>query len=331
MITPSKTSCKAKLIQFKSITPKWEDGLIEAIKEGFEDNPSFELVYKNFNYAESYKTWIQNGNKPDILVGYKTILQYPYDSVVFNIGDFIHWDYKHSTTLSTWLLTTLDSQHAFDSKGRILECNNFIKWKVGNLTYSVPCVFMDSVTAISFSDLGTDGVVEPNGTITVFTQQNSDTSYIKKNRRFMFGGISYLVKQILNAVNSNLLKVYLEEVPLMQEDDVENNIAWNGEQVIAPTITETVFEPKNISSVIEGYTQTFNVYKYVNSVKTANTFTFSASGVPSEYYELVSVNGNTFTLKCVKAYNKNAILLVAFDTIESTETKKEVWMKGGWL
>ncbi|MEI6296315.1 MAG: hypothetical protein WCO84_01540 [bacterium] len=331
MITPSKTSCKAKMINFKKDEDKWQNGLIETIKEQFEYNPSYIQVYKNFDYTTQYKTWIQNGNKPDNIVGYKTILQYPYDTIVFSIGDYIHWDYKHSHTLSTWIIESLDSQHTFDSKGRMFECNNFIKWKVGKLTYSVPCVFMDAITTIAFREAGTDNLIEPNGTITVYAQQNSETAFVKKNKRFMFGGIAYLVKQIINSVNSNLLRIYLVEVPIVKEDDIINNIAWNGEEQTTVITSETIIEPKNITSILEGATQTFTVYKYVNGVKALDVFTYSASNIPAENYQLTSLTGNSFSVKCVKSYDKNALLLTANNTLDSTKTEKEVWMKGGWL
>ena len=63
------------------------------------------------------------GNEADKKLGFKYLQSYPYDPPEFRIGDYVHWKYDH-VKFSTWLMISLDTQHIYNTKGRIWMCNN---------------------------------------------------------------------------------------------------------------------------------------------------------------------------------------------------------------
>ncbi len=335
MILPNKvnnTCCRSEMQYFHSIDGNLSDVLVNNIIDGFELSPAYEQVYKNYDMATVYKSWIYEGNKAEKIAGFKTFLSYPYEEIKFQAGDFISWKYrKNKVELSTWLVESFNEQHYFEAKGRILECNNKLKWKDNlNVTHSVDCVLMDNMTYINFIGKGEDGIVEPSASITVMTQQNDETNFIKTNTRFIFSDNVYIVKQCFRSLQDNFLKIFLNEVPIQQEDDFTNGIAWNGENIVEPIVSQNIILP-DVSEISESDIVNFSVFKYVNGVVQADTFTTTLSGMSNTYYNFTIVDGNHFNIQCLQA-NKNDFLMVSCaNNIDSTEVKKELWLTGGWI
>ena len=164
MLYPTNVqSTKCKTVIDNILISKSDDSSVSSITEltkgTFYSNPDYNKIYKNFNYEKSYDAWIYEGNERDKIVGYKIFQSYPYDIVEFNIGDYIHWNFNH-VELSTWLLTSLDTQYLYNVTGRMLLCNNSLRWKNndGNLN-CYPCVIKDAMTYTNFK-WGNDGLVE---------------------------------------------------------------------------------------------------------------------------------------------------------------------------
>ena len=331
MITPKSikvNNCKI-LDEFSAIDGDREDILINNIINGFDESPAYTEVVKNFDETKTYKTWIYEGNSVNKIVAYKTILSYPYDDYMFSIGDFVTFKYGQIAK-TTWLIESLDTQHTFDVKGKILQCNNLLRYRKNNEIISVPCVFMDSVTYTNFTNRGTDKVVEANADITIMTQQNSDTDFVQKNKRFIFNDLVYMVKQTVRSLNDNFLKIFLYEVPEQQEDDFVNGVAWNGETIVVPPTTETTLMPQTYE-ISEDETISYTIYKYVGGVAETDTFTFTLSDVPTSNYQLTVVDGNTFDIKCLSAYDKNALKVVCKNNVTLEEFDYNIWLTGGWI
>ncbi|WP_459586059.1 hypothetical protein, partial [Enterobacter asburiae] len=67
------------------------------------------------------------GNSDDKTLGYKKMLSYPYQTLQFGIGDYIHFKYLHIRDVpqkwTTWLLISLDTLRLFNVNGRMVPCN----------------------------------------------------------------------------------------------------------------------------------------------------------------------------------------------------------------
>lgn len=332
MLTPSNVSnvnCFDRLNYIRTFDNTYASGLSEQLKSSFDMSPDYVEVYKNYDFSTLYKTRIFEGNDADKKLGFKYLQSYPYDLPQFKIGDYIHWKYDH-INFSTWLLTSLDTQHLYDVKGRMLLCNNYLKWidKDGKLK-SYECVFQDSLTYASFK-YGESGVTQVNGTIGILVQQNDDTRQIYRNQRFIFDGIPYVCNNFIRSVNSNFLELNLVETQRLGEDDLINNIAYNGTpQDIEPDSSETVITP-DTNEILEGETETFVIQRYLKGIKQNDTYTITSSGVPSDYYNLVVVNGNTFSITNLKEYSKKSLTISCYNETTKDTTKLDLWLVGGW-
>lgn len=301
--------------------------ITELTKGAFTENPDYNQVYKNFDYNSVYDAWIYEGNKEDKIVGYKMFQSYPYDEPKFKIGDYIHWNYNHKE-LSTWLLTSLDTQYLYNVTGRMLECNNSLRWKdTKGVLNCYPCVIKDAMTYTNFK-WGNSGLVESGGDIVVLVQRNKDTSYIEINDRFIFTGVAFKVKQKFNELNPDYLELYMMKVPELEGDDLENNIAINDKP--STEIEGNIVISPNVSEILEGETQTFSVYSYNNNIKLENSFSVEVEDVPKENYELNVLDENNFTIKNIKQYTKNPMKIICKDMVNENSEIIKVWLGGNW-
>lgn len=332
MLTPTKISsvnCFDRLNFIRSYDGTYSSGLIEQLKASFEQSPDYVEVYKNYDFKTLYKTRIYEGNESDKKLGFKYMQSYPYDLPKFKIGDYIHWKYDHQN-YSTWLLFSFDTQHLYNMRGRMMLCNNYLKWvdEEGKL-YSYECVFQDSLTYSSFK-YGEKGITQVNGTIGVLVQQNEDTRKIYRNQRFIFDGIPYIVNNFIRSVNENFLELDLFETQRLEQDDLINNIAYNGgKPLIEKDVTNTIITP-DYNDVLEGETQTFTIQRYINGKPQEDIYTFSVMGVPLENYEFNVANENSFTIKNKLAYDKNALNISCFNETTKETTILDIWLVGGW-
>ena len=305
------------------------DTISDLTKEGFTTSTDYEKVFKNFDYTKSYDTWIYEGNEKDKIVGYKYLQSYPYDVPQFKIGDYVHWNFNHEV-LSTWILISLDTQHLYNVKGRMLQCNNTLKWKNNDEIFCYPCAIEDSMTYTNFK-WGSRGVVEPSGDIIVIVQNNSDTKNIKINDRFLFDGISFKVKQFLNELNPNYLEIYMMKTPALEGDNIKDNIAINDSENNNNEQKNGIVISPDVSEILEGNTVNFQVYKYVNGEKQNDEFIFNIENVPKENYDFNQINNNEFSLKNNKQYNINPInIIITNKNNIDDKINKYIWLGGLW-
>lgn len=301
--------------------------ITELTKSTFSENPDYNKVYKNFNYDKTYEAWIYEGNKEDKIVGYKMFQSYPYDKPKFKIGDYIHWNYNHKE-ISTWLLTSLDTQYLYNVTGRMLECNNSLRWKDKNENLNCyPCVIKDALTYTNFK-WGNSGVVKSGGDIVVLVQRNKETSQIDINDRFIFSGVAFKVKQKFNELNPDYLELYMMKVPELEGDDLVDNIAIN-ENPSIEVKNEIVLNPQ-ITEILQGETQSFSVYSYKDKNKTSDSFTISIENVPNDYYKLDIIDGNNFSIENVKQYTKNPMNIICKNNSNENSITTQMWLGGKW-
>ena len=304
------------------------EAIMELTKSSFLNSVDYRKVYKNFNYNKSYDTWIYEGNSEDKIVGYKFLQSYPYDMPQFKIGDYIHWNYNH-TENSTWILTSLDTQYLYNVKGRILQCNNSLRWIDDNGELNCyPCVIKDALTYTNFK-WGSKGVIEPSGDIVVIVQKNDFTKKININDRFLFDEVSFKVKARLDEVNPDFMELYMMKTPELSKDNKEDNIAINKPSIEKPDLNGIVISP-NITKINKGKKIEFNVYNYVKGVKQENGFKVAVSDVPKEYFNLEIISPNKFYITNLNAYQINPIKVECTDVISGEMANKKIWLGGNW-
>lgn len=336
MLTPIKVSTKSEcikrmnnLLHSKSDTAlESSEQISELTKETFKSSTDYRVVYKNFDYTKTYDTWIYEGNDKDKIVGYKYLQSYPYDAPQFKIGDYIHWNFNHKE-LSTWILISLDTEYLYNVKGRMLQCNNSLRWKDNNGELNCyPCAIEDALTYTNFK-WGSKGVVEDGGDIVVIVQKNKYTSKINVNDRFMFNEVTFRVKQIFNELNPNYVELYMAKVPILEDDQSNKNLAINERPEQKVFLQGNIILP-DISEILSEDTQDFNVYNYENSENTGDGFFISASGVPNKFFELSITDGNNFTIKNLIQYQINPLKIKCVNKRTGDIVEKEIWLGGNW-
>lgn len=309
-------------------TEEINDQIIELTKNNFTNSTDHRKVYKNFNYEKSYDAWIYEGNDEDKIVGYKYFQSYPYDTPQFKIGDYIHWNFNHKE-FSTWILTSLDTQYLYNVKGRMLECNNSLRWtdEDGEVN-CYPCVIKDALTYTNFK-WGNKGVVQNGGDIVVIVQRNKHTSKIKINDRFLFDEVGFRVKQLFDELNPDYVELYMMKAPELTGDNFEDNIAINEEPEQEIKEEGIVLLP-NVEEIMLGETVNFSVYNYLSGILQDDTFTINVSGVSDKYFNLEIINSNEFSIENLKEYQICPINIECIDDKTGNKINKQIWLGGNW-
>lgn len=336
MLTPNKVSSKENCIQrVNSVlhsdlqdNVNTDNQIMELTKNSFKINTDYRVVYKNFDYNTPYDAWIYEGNDKDKIVGFKYFQSYPYDTPQFKIGDYIHWNFNHKE-LSTWILTSLDTEYLYNVKGRMLECNNSLRWTDddGELN-CYPCAIEDALTYTNFK-WGSKGVIENGGDIVVIVQRNEHTSKITINDRFLFNQVGFRVKQVFNELNPNYMELYMSKAPELSADNKEDNIAVNEEPAIEPELDNMVLLP-DTNEILQGEKVDFNVYNYINGEKQNDSFTVNVKGVPQKYFKFTIVDGNNFIVENLKQYQIQPLEIECIDDITGNKINKQIWLGGNW-
>ena len=97
-------------------------------------------------------------------------------------------------------------------------------------------------------------------------------------------------------------------------------------QAVPTNVTEIRISP-NVTELLQGQSQTYTAYKFVNGIQVVQSLTFSASGVPTTNYDLTTVDGNHFTVKNKKMSSAN-LVVTATDGVNSSSIS--VKLKGSW-
>lgn len=336
MLKPTKVSAKTECVRRinnllhsdSSTSTESSDQISQLTKENFKASTDYRIVYKNFDYSKPYESWIYEGNDEDKIVGYKYFQSYPYDEPKFKIGDYIHWNFNHKE-LSTWILISLDTQYLYNVKGKILQCNNSLRWtdKKGELN-CYPCVVEDALTYTNFK-WGNKGVVEPGGDIVVIVQKNQYTSQIGINDRFIFNEIGFRVKQKFDELNPNYMELHMMKTPELDGDNLKDNIAINKNPEVDEDLDGIVLLP-NVEEIMFGKEIQFNVYNYIKGIKQDDTFTVNIKKVPQKYFKLTVIDKNNFVIENLKEYQINPLEIECIDDITGNKINKQIWLGGNW-
>lgn len=331
-ISSSSPKCYNRLKYIQNIDATDEEVLVENIKEDFDKNLSHRKVYINGIDNVFYDAWIYNGNKPENIVGWKYFLSYPYDNIQFEIGDVIYWKYKDKTdTYYPWLLTSFDTQHYYDAKGKIYLCNNTLKkYDSGILAWTEPCVYTDKFSNTNI-DEGSAGVPQISGQIRVWVQNNTNTSTIEFDDRFTFNNTTFQITQINNHIAPKFLELFMKVVPSLESEleEAEEN-------------DKVIISPNDALIILEGNTQVYDVYDYVDGIPNGDTFSITASGINPLFYVLMPINGsisatNSFSVENLGVQNEgsrmplNSPLIITCTNNRTGETSEiNIILGGKW-
>ena len=336
-ITPRSygKSCTMTMLQAGVFGSSWKDDTADSIKEGFEESVDFRIVYRNMDYMTQYKTWVYEGNASEKTVGYLHLMSYPYDTVRFKIGDYIQFNYGHENVHPSlykfWILQSLDTRHLYEVRGRMLPCNQKLQWKDtdGN-QYSYPCYFNTEMTKTNILDSNQGFNVE-SGALVAIVQQNEDTRKIYVNQRFILNHRSYIVYQFNDNIDEGLIYVYLRITAELPEDDLVNDYAYNGFELITDTtLMGDIINVADVTSLFQQDDLHINIVNYNMGAQTDDVFEVTAFDVPSTYYSIETIDGNNFVLHNVKQY-KSAPLKLEFTNLTTLNvTTIYVWLGGAW-
>jgi len=246
-ILANNTSQLRKQIKTTTIKEDFVDSYKLFLEDSFENSPNYYEINTNMDYATNYKCLIMDYDTNRNLIGYKKIIQYPYDTQIFKVGDYINWVYDGIIT--DWLVFAMDKQFDYNVQGKIKKCNNSLKWldNYNNLN-SYPCVIDDK---INNSDLDiSKNIIVPQGGILVYIQKNSITDDIAINQRFIFNNQAFKVNALINYSSPYFITIIMQKDMEAIDDDLINSIANANSYQYVLTINQSSF------TQVVGYTST---------------------------------------------------------------------------
>lgn len=149
-----------------------------------------------------------------------------------------------------WLGDFINPAQGLVADIAVRRCNNFLRMvdSKNGAIFTIPCVI--DYDATSPSQQVSSYVITPNNHLTVIVQANNDTMRLfKYNTRFLLNGRAFKLLAFQNALYKAYdelepkvlyLDLYLDE--LHAEDDLENQLAFNGDYVYAVSIDGTDME-----------------------------------------------------------------------------------------
>lgn len=197
-----------------------------------------------------------------------------------------------------YICADMDSHQSIQSFGRIYLMNTVLKWV--DDTGVVRTEYGVDNESLGQQDTARQ-VVQTDGKKNVWVQKNIHTNKLTKNTRFVFGGVeAYSITFIDNWSKDGLIMFRLETTQILDEDDLVNNIAYNGDIQYTPTPINDIQFSLNEMRITKGYSKTVTVSE-VGVPATA--FTFLVTGLPASAYEITASTGNSITIKCKEFYH----------------------------
>lgn len=207
----------------------------------------------------------------------------------------------------------------------VRRCNNVMRIvdPENGSVFSIPCVIDYDMT--SPSQQVSSYILTPNNHATVMVQGNSDTLRLfKLNTRYMFSGRPFKLLAYQNAILYNLqnqtptllyLDLYLDE--LHDKDDVENELAYNGEYDYTIQIDADNMELINGSMGALTATVTLNGSEVDGNVvwssSDASVVTIDSNG----QYQVVGDSGTSATITAMLRGNANLTSTITIQVVEA--------------
>lgn len=256
------------------------------------ENYPFDLRF--VNKVEVVSDIVSEGfvNVSKIYGDYKNIT-FKNCNYVLHRGQYI--EYKEGYQTDYYMTYEGTEELNTTAKAKIVRCNNRLNWydEEGKIQ-SYPCLI---TTELSGTQIKTDDLINTSqGRLVCMVQANENTIKIKANMRFpishtqVFKVNNVDVSRLLNVNEdvSDILKFYIQFVPQLDTDNMEENISvmnFGGDKVTTDLISPT------FNSVSQYMEQEFVVGK------TGDIITYATNWQDEQKYKLSNID-NKFKLEC---------------------------------
>jgi hypothetical protein len=235
-----------------------------------------------------------------------------------SMGSLVEWDGKY------WLCTNQENRSIPTHKVyKINLCNNSIKWKTptGDI-YTAPCYIRDEGLGQQDDSRKIPVSVAKR---TVSVQYNPQTFGIYQNQRFIFTKRhAFVVTEIDDITRPQtdyqhgVITLKMERTQRMDADDLQNNIAFNGDITSGNIGLDGVAFSKQSLTISKWQSDTVDVFAYVSGLPQATTFTFRVDGIPMGAYDITSVTGNSITIKAEQFFYTGFLVAISPDLTETS-------------
>lgn len=216
----------------------------------------------------------------------------------------------------------------------VRRCNNTMKIidPENGSVFSIPCVIDYDMT--SPSQQVSSYIITPNNHASVMVQGNADTLRLfKLNTRYMFNGRPFKLLAYQNALDYSLtyqsptllyLDLYLDEIH--NQDDIENNLAYNGEYNYSIQIDSNDMELTN------GSTGTLNATVLLNGEEVTRNIVWSSSDAKvvkidsSGTYNVVGNIGTQATIQATLENNQDVSAQIVINIVDTESIQPSVLM-----
>lgn len=213
-----------------------------------------------------------------------------------------------------WIVTNTDNYNAVTKAVVVRRCNNVLKYIHNGQIVEEPCIvdYAEKYSNIYYNDVQDI----PQGTIEVICQNNPNSRRIDYNDRFILGDYVYKVKVVRDYLrektwvgNSNpLIQFSMYVDTKAPDDDFVHGIAsastynYNENPSPIPDDSVQIVITPTVDYLLAGETIKYSLHLYKNGKEVPCIFTANASGVPDDYFNIETVNDNTFKITNIKPY-----------------------------
>lgn len=276
-------------IKGMSLVDSMKNTTDEFISMNFADNQSYRLAkYKKTNIDEGVKDIRVIGVDNDF--DKKKIYILPND--ILDVGDYLFFD-------KYWWIIDEFNVNLPSPCGTSLKCNQTISWKDSNgKVYCYPCnIGNDSYGSKIL--LSNDAYGEVSQKCKVIIQNNEDTlKFLRPDFRFILSHSDtdiYKVGTRDVGIDDGIITLTCSKETKKDEDDLENNIAYNGLITIDTDDDkpqDTTYTITGNTNLIKGKQQTYELNETVQGVE----WKLDEMSINAELAEIVSYDNKTCIL-----------------------------------
>ncbi len=246
-------------------------------------------------------------------------------------GDVVDFENKKSKERQTYLfISNIETRDSYDV-GYMQQCNYTLKHlNSNNKLISTPCIATNA-TMYSLGVEENKEVKMPDGKLSIQVPYNDDTKEITRDKRFIFHKFPYQVTfldyaQVDNKNHIGLIGLILQETEKLDQDDIVNQIAYNGEINISLEVT-----PMDVNLTLLDTIQLSAVIKYNDTIVNKETIWTSNDELIATIDELGNVSPiaeGICQLRCELKDNPNVYQLVNVNVVSVVSDNYEVVITG---